>query len=50
MAFIDDGQRDGQKDENYLEILNALELEKNKDFEELTYEFDDDDENEVIDD
>ncbi len=44
MAFIDDGQRDGRKDEDYLEIMDMLEMEKNQDFQEMVYDFDDDEE------
>lgn len=49
MAFIDDGQKDGRKDEDYLEIMDMLEMEKNQGFQELVYDFDDEDE-EVVND
>ncbi len=46
MAFIDDGQRQNGRDDEYLNILEQLELEKNADRKEVVYEFDEKDDEE----
>lgn len=50
MAFIDDGQKQNGRDEEYLNILEWLELEKNADHNEVVYEFDELEDEKNIDD
>lgn len=50
MAFIDDGQKQSGRDEEYMIVLEQLELEKNANHAQLVYEFDEKEDEENIDD